>query len=152
MSVFKELFGKVSMLSEMTNVLCLNNLHPKLLCWLCKIYNQHWKLYSSVAIFSSRDFFVLCTFQRINSPPSSQSMSAQVVSMTTPSMHPHGLSYPTMTSAYSSGVCTFSTFKYYCLPMLHGVLCTDATEVKQLLLFFFCVYLCLSTNVFQIMA
>ncbi|XP_060797036.1 myocyte-specific enhancer factor 2A-like isoform X2 [Neoarius graeffei] len=39
---------------------------------------------------------------RINSPPSSQSMSAQVVSMTTPSMHPHGLSYPTMTSAYSS--------------------------------------------------
>ncbi|KAB5558958.1 hypothetical protein PHYPO_G00023190 [Pangasianodon hypophthalmus] len=39
---------------------------------------------------------------RINSPPSSQSLSTQVVSMTTPSMHPQGLPYPAMTSAYNS--------------------------------------------------
>ncbi|XP_053490847.1 myocyte-specific enhancer factor 2A-like isoform X1 [Ictalurus furcatus] len=39
---------------------------------------------------------------RINSPPSSQSLSTQGVSMTTSSMHPQGLPYPAMTSAYSS--------------------------------------------------
>ncbi|KAK2869405.1 hypothetical protein Q7C36_001276 [Tachysurus vachellii] len=39
---------------------------------------------------------------RINSPPSSQSLSTQVVSMATPSMHSQGLPYPAMTSAYSS--------------------------------------------------
>ncbi|KAM9460838.1 myocyte-specific enhancer factor 2A-like isoform 1-T2 [Clarias gariepinus] len=39
---------------------------------------------------------------RMNTPPSSQSLSTQVVSMATLSMHPQSLHFPNMTSAYSS--------------------------------------------------
>lgn len=63
MSVFKERFGKVSMLTGTTTMLCLSNLNPKLLCWLCKVYNQHCKFYSPVAFYSSRYFLFYVRFR-----------------------------------------------------------------------------------------
>ncbi|KAI5607661.1 myocyte-specific enhancer factor 2A isoform X3, partial [Silurus asotus] len=64
---------------------------------------------------------------RINSPPSSQSLSTHVVSMATPSMHHQGLQYPVMTSAYSSDYSLNSSE----LSNLHGFSMADSLALAS---------------------